>query len=86
MGLTPPNLPGGIMKFADFYGEIEIDDEEWYDDDHQGHLVAAAHRIVNGESADPPTVEMLAALIGGISSVHVLLREIQSRCPEDIPF
>ena len=56
-------MPGGIMKFADFFGEIEIDDEELINDDHQGHLVAEAHRIVSGDSVDPPTVEHLAALI-----------------------
>lgn len=86
MGLAPPYLPGGIMKFADFYGEIEIDDDELINDDHQGHLVAEAHRIVSGDSVDPPTVEHLAALISEIGWTRELLRELQSRAVEDIPF
>ena len=86
MGSAPPTMSGGIMKFADFFGEIEIDDEELINDDHQGHLVAEAHRIVSGDSVDPPTVEHLAALISEIGWTRELLRELQSRTVEDIPF
>lgn len=86
MGLAPPTLPGGIMKFADFFGEVEIDDEELINDDHQGHLVAEAHRIVSGDSVDPPTVEHLAALISELGWNRELIRELETRTVEDIPF
>ena len=86
MGLAPPAMPGGIMKFADFFGEIEIDDEELINDDHQGHLVAEAHRIVSGDSVDPPTVEHLAALISELGWTRELIRELETRTVEDIPF
>ena len=74
------------MKFADAYGEIEIDDDELVNDDHQGHLVAEAHRIVSGDSQDSPSVEHLAALIAEISWVREALRVMRDPEHEDIPF
>jgi hypothetical protein len=74
------------MIYADFYGETEIDDDELVNDDHQGHLVAEAIRIVNGDSYDHPTVDMLAALITELSWVRALVSELQSHTNEDIPF
>jgi hypothetical protein len=74
------------MVYTDPYDEHYISDADFEDPDPQGHLIAEAHRIVAGDSADPPTVEMLAALIGEIGFTRELLREIQSRTHDDIPF
>ena len=74
------------MVYADFYGEIEFDDDELVNDDHQGHLVAEAMRIVNGDSSDHPTVEMLAALFTELSWVRARVTELQRHTNEDIPF
>ena len=83
---APLDRLGGIMIYADFYGETEIDDDELINDDHQGHLVAEAIRIVNGDSSDHPTIDMLAALITELNWVRALVTELQSHTNEDIPF
>lgn len=86
VGLAPPDRLGGIMVFADPYGEIEIPDEDFINDDFEGHLVAEAHRIATGDSADPPTVEMIQALIRELASARALWHAALARDGGDIPF
>jgi hypothetical protein len=86
VGFPPLTDLGDSMKFADFYGEIEIDDDELVNDDYQGHLVAEAHRIVAGDSQDPPTVGMLEALICELAWTRKLMEELREMPSEEIPF
>ncbi len=86
MGFPPLTVLGDSMKFADFYGEVELDDAEFINDDHQGHLVADAHRIVSGDSQDPPTVGMLEALICELAWTRKLMEELREMRNAEIPF
>ena len=72
----------------DRLGLSELEEEDLYpfDDDIQGRLVFEANRIATGDSAEPPTIEMLQALFTELGIARNLAIHLHDHCNDDIPF
>lgn len=66
--------------------DLDEDDLYPFDDDIQGRLVFEANRIATGDSAEPPTVEMLQALFTELGIARNLAIRLHDHCDDDIPF
>ena len=76
----------GAMVYTDPYSEEYISDADLWQPDEEGQLVAAAHRIANGDSSHPPTVEMIKALVAELANARALWQGALAADGGDIPF